>query len=99
MVIGQILTLFLQRKNQLVERCHVDYYSLMFLRTLRIQLLLTGILSVSQNFSRSVEDCPKTRLVNKIETIADIIIIVNNAILKKYFFLVFCKPITNNILQ
>lgn len=46
-----------------------------------------------------VEDCPKTRLVNKIETIADIIIIVNNAILKKYFFLVFCKPMTNNILQ
>ena len=98
MVIVQILTLFLQRMNQLGERCQVDYYSLMFLRTLRSQLLLTGILSVSQ-FFKMVEDCPKTRLVNKIETIADIIIIVNNAILKKYFFLVFCKPITNNILQ
>jgi hypothetical protein len=55
-------------------------------------------LSFSELF-KIVEDCPKTRLVNKIETIADIIIIVNNAILKKYFFLVFCKPMTNNILQ
>jgi hypothetical protein len=50
-------------------------------------------------FFKIVEDCPKTRLLNKIETIADIIIIVNNAKLRKYFFLVFCKPMTNNILQ